>query len=137
MKNNLWCSLTVLAVVSCVAVGGGCISIPAEAPLVQGTSPADLETGVDPNLTEISVTYNQDMRAGNYSWVKTGIDPFPELLGQPRFLDDRTCVVQVELKPDTHYVIWLNNEEFNNFKNRQGVPAHPYKLEFTTGPQQP
>jgi hypothetical protein len=42
-------------------------------------------------------------------------------------------VLPVKLEPGKRYVIWINTAKFRNFKDRNGNPAEPYKLVFTTG----
>ena len=46
--------------------------------------------------------------------------------------DKRTCVLPVKLEGGKTYVIWLNSERFNNFKDPQRRPAIPYLLVFET-----
>ncbi len=89
---------------------------------------------MDPGLGEIKVTFSKDMRDGSWSWVQMSNESFPRLVGQPEYLQDkRTCVVKVELEPNKTYVVWLNSEQFHNFKDTNGRPAIPYLVAFKTG----
>lgn len=101
-------------------------------PVVVSTEPARGDTDVDPSLKEIRVTFNKEMIDGNWSWCQTD-EPYPETTGSPYYLEDeKTCVMPVKLEPETEYVIWINSEEYANFKDKHGQRAVPYALYFTT-----
>jgi RNA polymerase sigma-70 factor (ECF subfamily) len=101
-------------------------------PVVVSTEPARGDTNVDPSLTEIRVTFNKEMTDGNWSWCQTD-QPYPETTGSPYYLEDeKTCVLPVKLEPETEYAIWINSEEYRNFKDKHGQRAVPYALYFTT-----
>jgi RNA polymerase sigma-70 factor (ECF subfamily) len=103
-------------------------------PSVVKTVPQSGDLNVDPNLKEISVTFSKEMLDKAWSLVEMSKDSFPTIVGSPKYLDDkRTCVVQVELKPDKTYVIWVNSEKFRNFKDTDKQSALPYLLAFKTG----
>jgi len=103
-------------------------------PSVIKTVPQCGDTNVDPKLNEISVTFSKDMTDQASSFVEVSKQSFPTLVGPPGYLSDkRTCVMQVELKPDKTYAIWLNSEKFRNFKDTDKQPAVPYLLVFQTG----
>jgi hypothetical protein len=58
------------------------------------------------------------------------------LIGKPHYLPDgRTCVATVKLQPGKFYALWLNSDQFKNFKDTNGQPAVPYLLTFQTGEQ--
>ena len=60
-------------------------------------------------------------------------DSFPEMVGAPRYLDDkRTCVINVKLEPGKTYGTWLNSQRFGNFKDTEKHAALPYLLIFKT-----
>ncbi len=104
-------------------------------PVVVKTVPEAGSDGVDPGITEIKVTYSKDMTDGSWSWSTAGKDNFPETTGKPRYMKDkRTCVLSVHLKPGKTYAIWLNSENFGNFKDADGNSAVPYLLVFKTKP---
>jgi len=51
----------------------------------------------------------------------------------PRYDPDRrTCLMKVTLEPGRTYAWWLNSEQFQNFKDKNGRPAVPYLLIFQT-----
>jgi RNA polymerase sigma-70 factor (ECF subfamily) len=88
---------------------------------------------VDPATTEIRVTYSKNMRDGSWSWSTWGEENMPKMTGKPHYMDDkRTCVAPVKLEPNKFYAIWLNSENFGNFKDAGGRPAVPYLLVFKT-----
>jgi hypothetical protein len=101
------------------------------APCVTTTVPKYAETNVDPSLKEIRATFNKPMLDKSWSWCYD----LHELkkTGEPRFeADGKTCVLPVKLEPGKTYTIWLNSENFNNFKDTEGQSAIPYALQFTT-----
>jgi RNA polymerase sigma-70 factor (ECF subfamily) len=97
------------------------------------TVPQSGETKVDSMTGEIRVTFSKEMKDKNWSWCNADEGEFPEMIGQPRYLEDkRTCVLSVKLKPQTTYAVWLNTDRFINFKDTGGRPAIPYLLVFET-----
>ena len=102
-------------------------------PVVVNAVPQAGSDGVDPAVNEIRVTFSKDMTPGSWSWSTAGKDNFPEITGKPHNLDDkRTCVLPVHLKPGKTYAIWLNSQNFGNFKDADGNSAVPYLLVFRT-----
>jgi hypothetical protein len=103
-------------------------------PVVISTVPASGAKSVDPALSEIRVTFNKEMSDQSWSWVQIAPENFPELVGEPRYLEDKkTCVVDVRLDAGKTYIIWLNTQRFSNFRDADGRPAQPYLLMFETG----
>ena len=111
---------------------GGCAN-DNSAPSVLGTNPANGDQHVDAALTVMSVTFNEQMMDGNWSWVYESKESFPQTTGQPRYEDNFTRnVVPVALEPGKEYVVWINSSGFKNFKDKAGNPAIPYKFTFRT-----
>jgi hypothetical protein len=98
------------------------------------TVPESGTTNVDAkSVTQIKVTFSKEMMDGSWSWSQISDETFPQIVGKPRYLDDkRTCVLDVELQPTKTYVIWLNSQKFGNFKDAEGQSAVPYLLVFET-----
>lgn len=117
-------------------VAGACaddISLQSAPPVVIRTVPAAGSTSVDPGLTELRVIFSKSMQDGSWSWTTFGEDSFPEISGKIHYLDDgRTCVAPVKLQPGKFYATWLNSDNFQNFKDTNGIPAVPYLLTFKT-----
>jgi hypothetical protein len=102
-------------------------------PVVVKTEPQSGASDIDASLTEIKVTYSKDMANGSWSWSTWGEENFPKTTGKPKYLDDkRTCVLPVRLEPGRTYAIWLNSNNFGNFKDEGGKKAVPYLLVFET-----
>ncbi len=102
-------------------------------PTVTDTVPSSGSEDVDPALTEIRVSFNEDMMAGSWSWATRGNGEFPEIAGKPRWEDDRrTAVLPVSLKPGMDYEILINSPKHRNFKDAAGNPAVPFVLRFST-----
>jgi hypothetical protein len=105
----------------------------AERPRVVETFPANGATDVDPATSEIRVTFDKEMADGCWSWVRSSPDEFPESTGDVHYLEGmKTCVMPVKLEPGTKYVVWFNSANYQNFKDREGRPAVPHLLTFTT-----
>ena len=119
-----------------VAGSGERKSVATARPSVVKTVPRCGDTQVDPQTREISVTYSKEMMDKSWSWCTADEGEFPEIVGQPQRIkylaDKKTCVVEVKLKPQTTYAIWLNSDKFHNFKDKDGRPAVPYLLVFET-----
>ncbi len=100
-------------------------------PSVVRTVPQAGDQAVDPGLEEIRVSFSKDMRNMSWSWVQISNDSFPESSGA-EYVDERTNVLHVTLEPDHVYVIWVNSENYTNFKDTYGLSAVPYLLTFGT-----
>jgi hypothetical protein len=101
-------------------------------PRIAKSSPRQGATGVDPDLKEISVTFDRDMEPG-MSW--TGGPPlFPPLdkSRQPRWTDKRTCVLPVKLEAGAYYRLGINSSSHQNFRAKEGAPAATTALYFST-----
>jgi len=104
-------------------------------PSVVKTVPRAGDTAVDPDLTEVSVTFSKDMLTKEmWSWCSQSPDTFPEIdkAGIRYLKDGRTCVLPVKLQPGKTYIIWINTQKFNYFKDTEHNSAIPYLLVFQT-----
>jgi RNA polymerase sigma-70 factor (ECF subfamily) len=110
------------------------ISVETMPPSVIKTVPQAGDTRVDPSLKEISVTFSKDMMTdGQWSFLHYTLETFPQIdKNNIRYLDKRTCVLPVKLKPGKTYVIRINNQKYNYFKDKNGNSAVPYLLVFQT-----
>ena len=97
-------------------------------------SPPNGAQDVDPNVSELRVTFSVPM-GGGFSW--TGGGPrFPRIPAgkRPYWTEDRkTCVLPVELNPDSDYRLGFNSPSHKNFQNAAGVPLDPVVYTFKTG----
>jgi RNA polymerase sigma-70 factor (ECF subfamily) len=124
----------VLFVALFAATTAHALNLEHQPPVVIRTVPESGAKNVDPALSEIRVTFNKEMKDRSWSWVQIAPENFPELTGEPRYLEDKkTCVVDVRLDPGKTYIIWLNTQRFSNFRDAEGRPAQPYLLMFETG----
>ena len=88
---------------------------------------------VPAGIDQIQVTYDRPMMEKSWSFATGGERAFPAVDGGPVQSDDRkTFSLAVKLEAHTTYVIWLNTDRAQNFKDEQGHPATPYRLTFTT-----
>lgn len=103
-------------------------------PEVVATFPERGATDVDPGITQIWVQFNEPMMENGWSWCHEAMGRFPETYGKPYYTENNTMnVLPVTLKPNTAYVIWINMNQYNNFKDQSGNPLKPYRLAFETG----
>jgi hypothetical protein len=112
----------------------------AKPPFVVKTIPKSGTRDVDPSLAEIRVTFNTEMMDKSWSWCRNpeaSGNVFPETTGESRYeADGKTCALPVKLEPGKTYLIVLNYKEDKNFKDREGRPATPYWLQFSTRAEQ-
>jgi beta-lactamase regulating signal transducer with metallopeptidase domain len=101
-------------------------------PTIVATSPAVGATEVDPALTEITVTFNQDM-GGGFSWTGGGPEyPPTRKDSKIQWRDKRTCVLPVNLEAGHYYRVGINSTSHQNFRSATGAAALPSAIFFTT-----
>ncbi len=133
-RITLYLALAFSLPASVQAQNTAAISIETVPPVVVQAVPQAGAVEVAPDLKQIQVTFSKPMQRGNWSWVQLSADTFPTMVGQPRFLDDqKTCVLTVTLKPNRTYAIWLNVDQYTNFKDQQGRSSVPFLLVVRTG----
>jgi RNA polymerase sigma-70 factor (ECF subfamily) len=102
-------------------------------PRIVAIIPKNGSQNVNPDLTEIRVTFSVPMAAG-FSWTGGGPD-FPTIPSgsKPYWTENhKTCVLPVKLEPGHTYHLGLNSSSFKNFQSSGGVPLAPVALSFTT-----
>jgi hypothetical protein len=101
-------------------------------PRIVATSPVIGATEVDPGVTEITVTFNQEM-GGGMSWTGGGPEFPPSPGGQKaQWRDTRTCVLPVKLEAGHYYRVGINSTSYQNFSSAHGLAARPSAIYFTT-----
>ena len=110
----------------------GSHSTDARAPTVVHTVPANGAVIV-PGPFTLSVTFDQPMADGSFSYVQKSSETFPQC-GFPAQLspDRRTFIVRCTAEPGRQYEIWFNSPPYMNFKGASGTPAQPHQLLFRT-----
>jgi hypothetical protein len=107
---------------------------PAQPPHVVVFDPPDGATDVDPSRTTLSVTFDRPMDPQGWAWVIEGPETAPDL-GEARFdAGGTTNTVAAHLEPGRNYVVWINSERFDHFRDRAGTPATPVRWTFSTRP---
>lgn len=102
-------------------------------PVVVGTAPDPFANDVDPVLARVSVTFDQPMVNGSWSWVQYSTDLYPTEAGDPSYNGTgRTCSLPVKLEPGHVYMIGFNGPGYHFFQNPGHMPAQPYVLLFAT-----
>ena len=133
MKRAVILFVTLVSGLAGAAVLAGDVTLESVPPVVVKTVPEAGAADVDPELTEIKVTFSKDMKDGSWSWAILSKESFPKMDGKPKYLaDKRTCVLPVMLEPGKTYAIWVNSEKLGNFKDTGGRSAVPYLLVFKT-----
>src|SRR5262249_10141741 len=101
--------------------------------VVVKTVPESGAKNIPAGETEIKVTFSKEMRHKSWSLVGPIAGPDFGSAAQPRYdADHKTWILKVKLEPGTTYAYWLNHNQFQNFKDRQGHSAVPYLLSFKT-----
>ena len=112
------------------------ITVESMPPSVVKTVPQCGDTEVPAATSEIRVTFSKDMMTEQmWSWNMHSPETFPEITDRKgiRYLEDnRTCVLPVKLAPGRTYLIWINTQQNNAFRDTSGKPAVPYLLVFET-----
>ncbi|MFA6133824.1 MAG: DUF4019 domain-containing protein [Phycisphaerae bacterium] len=103
-----------------------------KAPNVIRTNPPAFANDVDASLDKLSVTFDQPMMDGSWSWTGGG-ETFPKGTGKPYYDQAKTtCTFPVRLEPGKVYWVGINSPSYRNFQTPQGVPAGRYAILFAT-----
>lgn len=104
-------------------------------PVVVSTIPRAGDSMVDPKQKEIRITFSKPMDANGWSLVMQDKKSFPKIAGKVGFKEDKlTFVAPVKLESGKEYIIWINSDRYQNFRDQKGRPAVPYLLSFHTKP---
>jgi hypothetical protein len=102
-------------------------------PVIVGTAPGLFANNVDPGLARVSVTFDQSMMNGSWSWVQYNSELYPTEAGNPSYDGSgRTCSLPVKLEAGHVYMIGFNGPSYHFFQNPGHMPAQPYVLLFAT-----
>lgn len=130
------CSLGVgLSLCACGTSESADDEFSADAPVVIATTPRDGDLQVDPELVQITATFNEAMDHSGWSWVTEVGRETPSITGLPFYADELTTVLPVRLDPATTYVLWVNSPDdadLRKFTNLDGVSARAHRIGFTT-----
>jgi tetratricopeptide (TPR) repeat protein len=112
--------------------GGGGRTAASGAPEIVSTTPVAFATDVDPNLPAITVTFDQEMVPGDWSWTGGG-ETYPKVTGDIAYdATGKTCRLPVKLEPGKVYQVGINSPSYRSFKSMKGVPADWYMILFAT-----
>lgn len=100
-------------------------------PVVVEMIPENGARDVDPDLNEIRIVFDQDME--DSLSVCGGGEKYPKIIGNPQWVDARTCVMRVELEPQHEYRFGINCPSAKNFRSIRGEPVEPVWVRFRTG----
>jgi RNA polymerase sigma-70 factor (ECF subfamily) len=111
--------------------GPGPVAAHGGPPHVVELDPPNGAVDVDAATAVLRATFDRPMEP-SWSWVTEG-SHFPQATGKAYFEPDaRTAAMPVRLEPGQTYVIWLNSENYQLFRDLQGTPAPPLRWVFTT-----
>ncbi len=112
---------------------GGEVTAKTQKPTILEMRPANGAGAVDPQTTELCVTFSVPM-GGGCSWTGGGTNyPAVPEGEKPHWTEDqRTCVLPVRLEPNRQYRLGLNSPSHNNFQSAAGVPLDPVIYTFRT-----
>jgi RNA polymerase sigma-70 factor (ECF subfamily) len=126
-------STRAVATAPSAAARPGAMATRAAPPRVVLLEPPNGATEIDPALAVLRATFDRPMEA-SWSWV-TERSNFPETTGDAYFEPDaRTAAMPVRLEPGRTYVVWLNSEQYQLFRDQQGIAAPPLRWVFSTRP---
>lgn len=104
-----------------------------QVPKIVSMKPPMGSQDVSPDVKELRVTFSVPM-GGGFSWTGGGpqFPTSPE--GKKPFWteDHKTCVLPVELKPNSQYRLGLNSPSYKGFQSAAGVPLTPMVYTFKT-----
>ena len=102
-------------------------------PVVVDSFPVTYSDDVHADINEITVTFDQDMFQHGWAWCRTGSpEIYPEVVGQSRYVDSRTCVLPVKVAPAKAYLVIINLGLYQGFKSVDNIPAREYAIVFAT-----
>jgi hypothetical protein len=133
MKPFLFALSMVAGAFGVPLAGADEITVESAPPVVVKTIPQAGATDIDPKLAEIRVTFSKEMQNGTWSWATATKESVPKATGKPKYLaDKRTCVLPVKLERGKTYAVWINHDNYKNFKDPSGNSSVPYLLVFRT-----
>jgi DNA-binding CsgD family transcriptional regulator len=101
-------------------------------PRVVGTSPG-AGAIIPPGPFLLTVTFDQPMTDGSYSYTRTSPETYPECVLPPALSrDGRTFTMRCTAVAGRNYEIWFNRPPFMNFRGLNGVSSEPHQLLFRT-----
>lgn len=102
-------------------------------PRVVAVDPPAGATGVEPGRRLLSVTFDREMDRSGWAWLHESPGSAPALTGEARFdASGRVNTVEARLEPGRTYVLWINSDEIQHFRDTRGVPAVPFRWTFST-----
>jgi hypothetical protein len=105
--------------------------VAAAPPRVAHAVPDHADIAVDPSLTEIRITFDQDMNPGGRS-ICGGGPTFPTIDGTISWTDPRTIVIPVKLESGRTYTLSVNCPGAQNFRSAAGEVAEIHPISFST-----
>jgi hypothetical protein len=123
LRSSSACFHAVVMGMSVVAAGAP--------PRVIEAVPDHADVAVDPVLTVLRITFDQDMQQDGFSLCGGG-PMFPTVVARPRWVDACTLVVPVSLEAGKRYELSVNCPSARNFRSAAGESAEIYPITFIT-----
>lgn len=96
------------------------------------SNPAHGATNVDPSLKEIVIRFDREMGSGMSITGDPALLPPVDPAGKPGWRNAKTFVLPVTLAEGAYYRIGINSKSHQNFQDKNGTPALPSVIAFTT-----
>ncbi|MBW8742766.1 MAG: helix-turn-helix transcriptional regulator [Sphingomonas sp.] len=101
------------------------------APTVIATSPGNGSV-IAPGPYLLSVTFDQPMMEGDYSFVRISPETFPNCEHRAALsADRRTFSMRCTATAGRHYEVWFNRPPYMSFQGQSGLIAQPQQLLFS------
>ena len=101
-------------------------------PTVVTLEPANEATDVNAEtVTALRITFDVDMDTSDTAWLGSP-DTLPRKTDNPKWIDDRTCELPVELESGREYTVRINLPNRLGFRSKEGIPVVPLVYKFST-----
>jgi DNA-binding CsgD family transcriptional regulator len=101
-------------------------------PRVVRTSPGSGAV-IRPGPFLLTVTFDQPMVDGSYSYTRTSPETYPDCATKPELSHDaRTFTLRCTAAAGRNYEIWFNRPPYMNFRGLNGLSSEPHQLVFHT-----
>jgi DNA-binding CsgD family transcriptional regulator len=140
-RRAFWMGGPIMLVVA-AALGAAALdrreAVPAQTnapPRVVATKPA-AGARIRPGPFLLSVTFDQPMIDGSYSYTRTSPETYPDCAVKPVLSRDaRTFTMRCTAAAGRNYEIWFNRPPYMSFRGLNGLSSEPHQLRFRTKPR--
>lgn len=102
-------------------------------PRVVSVTPANGDQNVDPATKVITVVFDRPMRDKSWAVCQESAESFPEVKKVSYDSSCKILTIEVALKPEHDYLLFLNADRFRSFISYEGYCLDDYTYRFRTG----